>query len=94
VRTIPSQFLFELGIKPEDNSDEADDDEDAKYYLEDSQVTAEFYPNQLVRHSKFGLGRITQFTDLGENSTVTVRFNSGKTKTLMLKYASLETVDM
>ena len=94
MRTIPSQFLFELGIKPEDNSDEADDDEDAKYYLEDSQVTAEFYPNQLVRHSKFGLGRITQFTDLGENSTVTVRFNSGKTKTLMLKYASLETVDM
>ena len=94
MRTIPSQFLFELGIKPEDNSDEADDDEDAKYYLEDSQVTAEFYPNQLVRHSKFGLGRITQFADLGENSTVTVRFNSGKTKTLMLKYASLETVDM
>ena len=94
MRTIPSQFLFELGIKPEDNSDEADDDEDAKYYLEDSQVTAEFYPNQLVRHSKFGLGRITQFTHLGENSTVTVRFNSGKTKTLMLKYASLETVDM
>ena len=94
MRTIPSQFLFELGIKPEDNSDEADDDEDAKYYLEDSQVTAEFYPNQLVRHSKFGLGRIIQFTDLGENSTVTVRFNSGKTKTLMLKYASLETVDM
>ena len=94
MRTIPSQFLFELGIKPEDNSDEANDDEDAKYYLEDSQVTAEFYPNQLVRHSKFGLGRITQFADLGENSTVTVRFNSGKTKTLMLKYASLETVDM
>ena len=94
MRTIPSQFLFELGIKPEDNSDEADNDEDAKYYLEDSQVTAEFYPNQLVRHSKFGLGRITQFTDLGENSTVTVRFNSGKTKTLMLKYASLETMDM
>ena len=94
MRTIPSQFLFELGIKPKDNSDEADDDKDAKYYLEDSQVTAEFYPNQLVRHSKFGLGRITQFTDLGEDSTVTVRFNSGKTKTLMLKYASLETVDM
>ena len=94
MRTIPSQFLFELGIKPKDNSDEADDDKDAKYYLEDSQVTAEFYPNQLVRHSKFGLGRITQFTDLGEDSTVTIRFNAGKTKTLMLKYASLETVDM
>ena len=95
MRTIPSQFLFEMGINLDNNPEEDDDDdEDAKYYFEDSHTTAEFYPNQLVRHSKFGLGRITQFTDLGENSTVTVRFNSGKTKTLMLKYAKLETVDM
>jgi DNA helicase-2/ATP-dependent DNA helicase PcrA len=94
-RTIPSQFLFELGIKPEEKTEESNnhENEDIKYDFEDGHHD-EFYPNQLVRHNKFGLGRITQFTDLGENSTVTVRFNSGKTKTLMLKYAKLETVDI
>ncbi len=94
-RTIPSQFLFELGIKPSESTDHTSDYEQSEYEFDNSsQVAPEFYPNQLVRHPKFGLGRITNFIDLGENSTVTVRFNSGKTKTLMLKYADLETVDI
>ncbi len=93
MRTIPSQFLFELGINLDESTDYANDHEDSEYEFDDSsQVTAEFYPNQLVRHNKFGLGRIIRFIDLGENSTVTVRFNSGKTKTLMLRYASLEKI--
>jgi DNA helicase-2/ATP-dependent DNA helicase PcrA len=90
IRTIPSQFLFELGIKLDEGTDYANDHEDSECEFDDSpQVTTEFYHNQLVRHPKFGLGRIIRFIDLGENSTVTVRFNSGKTKTLMLKYAKL-----
>ena len=36
-----------------------------------------------------GLGRIKQFTDMGENSIVVIKFNSGQTKSLMLKYANL-----
>jgi len=43
----------------------------------------------LVRHQSFGLGRVTDFVDVGENSTVTVKFNTGQTKSLMLKYAEL-----
>jgi DNA helicase-2/ATP-dependent DNA helicase PcrA len=92
MRTIPSQFLFELGFEPAEKTDEADENEDSEYDLDYNQ-TERFYPNQLIRHAQFGLGRIIRFTDLGEKSTVTVRFNSGKTKTLMLKYANLETVD-
>ncbi|MFA5422541.1 MAG: UvrD-helicase domain-containing protein [Phycisphaerae bacterium] len=100
MRTIPSQFLFEIGAKLEEydgseNSEQDDKSQDNKYEYDDStQVDAEFYPNQLIRHGKFGLGRITKFVSLGDNSTVTVRFNSGKTKTLMLKYADIETVDI
>jgi DNA helicase-2/ATP-dependent DNA helicase PcrA len=92
MRTIPSQFLFELGIEPAEGTD-ADANEDTEYDLDDSQVKR-YYLNQLIRHAQFGLGRIIRFTDLGEKSTVTVRFNSGKTKTLMLKYADIETVDI
>lgn len=98
MRTIPSQFLFEIGARLEETESEKHEQDDSfqiKYdYDDSSQINAEFYPNQLIRHSKFGLGRITKFVNLGDNSTVTVRFNSGKTKTLMLKYADIETVDI
>jgi ribosomal 30S subunit maturation factor RimM len=45
--------------------------------------------NQLVRHSSFGLGRVREFIEMGENSIVVVKFNSGQTKSLMVKYADL-----
>jgi hypothetical protein len=32
---------------------------------------------------------VQNFVDMGESSTVTVQFNSGATKTLMMKYAKL-----
>lgn len=93
MRTIPSQFLFELGIEPAEETNETNENRDSEYDTEDCQVER-FYPDQLIRHAKFGLGRVISYINLGENSTVTVRFNSGKTKTLMLKYADLETVDI
>jgi len=43
----------------------------------------------LVRHDFFGLGRVKEFIDMGENSVVVVRFNTGQTKTLMIKFADL-----
>ncbi len=49
-----------------------------------------FAVNEFVRHKKFGPGRVKEFLDIGENSIVVVRFNSGKTKSLMVKYAKLE----
>ncbi len=98
MRTIPSQFLFETGIeftesdKPQD--DNQNDSQITYDYDESCQVETPYFHNQLVKHKKFGLGRISSFVDLGENSTVTVKFNTGNTKTLMLKYAKLETVDI
>ena len=95
LRTIPSQFLFELGADfteqvPEDDFD-VDDDND---YDTSSQTVPRFKKDQLVRHEKFGLGRIKQFTDMGENSIVVIKFNSGQIKSLMVKYANLSEVNI
>ncbi|MBA7608706.1 ATP-dependent DNA helicase PcrA [subsurface metagenome] len=85
LRTIPSQFLYELGIKLVDTVEE----EQYFYDEADAQTISDFAPGQLVRHKFFGLGTIKEFIDMGENSIVTVEFNKGQTKTLMLKYADI-----
>ena len=94
LRTIPSQFLFELGADfteqaPEDDFEIDDDNE----YDTTSQTVPVFKTGQLIRHEKFGLGRIKQFVDMGENSVVVIKFNSGQTKSLMVKYANLSEID-
>ncbi len=89
LRTIPSQFLFELGADfAEQTPDIAHDDYD------ESDSSAHFKPGQLVRHEIFGLGRVKEFCDMGANSVVSVKFNSGQTKSLMVKYANLSRIDM
>ena len=85
LRTIPSQFLYELGIKLVDTVEE----EQYFYDEADAQTVPNFAPGQLVRHKFFGLGTIKEFVDMGENSIVVVKFNTGQTKTLMLKYADI-----
>ncbi|MHC4510582.1 MAG: 3'-5' exonuclease, partial [Planctomycetota bacterium] len=89
LRTIPSQFLFELG------ADFAEETRQVEYDDCDlSKPAARFKPGQLVRHDIFGLGRVREFSDMGANSVVSVKFNSGQTKSLMVKYANLSEVDM
>ena len=90
LRTIPSRFLYELGIDFA-GSDSAGDLEqsDSSIDYSSSQVDPEFSLGQYVQHPKFGLGFVKNFTNLGEKSTVTVKFNTGQTKTLMLKYANI-----
>jgi DNA helicase-2/ATP-dependent DNA helicase PcrA len=83
LRTIPSQFLFELGL----DFTESGNVIPAQAGIHCS--VAFFEPGQMVRHRFFGLGTIKEFIDMGENSVVVVRFNTGQTKTLMLKYADL-----
>ena len=97
LRTIPSQFLFELGTNfteqaRHDDIDVDDNNNNNDYDI--SQTVPRFKKGQLVRHEKFGLGRIKQFVDMGENSVVAIKFNSGQTKSLMVKYANLSEVDI
>ena len=58
----------------------------------DYKVIAKYAVNELVEHDKFGLGRVKEYVAFGEDSIVVVRFNSGKTKSLMVKYANLSRV--
>jgi DNA helicase-2/ATP-dependent DNA helicase PcrA len=93
LRTIPSQFLFELGTHFTEQAQDDNFDIDDRDEYEESQIMPRFKKSQLVRHEKFGLGRVKQFTDMGENSIVVIEFNSGQTKSLVLKYANLSVVD-
>jgi DNA helicase-2/ATP-dependent DNA helicase PcrA len=96
LRSIPSKFLYEIGIgftglapdkfagqstrslaSTEDSAPPAPASEDA------------FKKGELVSHAKFGLGRVEKYVDMGASSIVTVYFNSGVSKNLMLKYAKL-----
>jgi DNA helicase-2/ATP-dependent DNA helicase PcrA len=89
LRTIPSQFLSELGQQITEQAD------DTEYYDDNylsSKTISHFNQGQLVRHKSFGLGRVKKCIDMGENSVVVVEFDSGQTKTLMSKYARLSKV--
>jgi DNA helicase-2/ATP-dependent DNA helicase PcrA len=92
LRTIPSQFLFELGTdftdRPQENQycyDDTDDDTGRTYL--------NFAAGQMVRHKLFGLGTIKEIIDMGENSVVVIKFHTGQTKSLMLKYANLQNIE-
>jgi len=93
LRTVPSEFLYEVGYSPyARDSDLEDDDFDEDF----SQIASEadlgaykFAVGELVRHSKFGIGKVAEFYNMGASSIVVVRFNSGKTKSLMVRYAKL-----
>ena len=85
LRTIPSRFLFELGTQ----FSESQKVNDRYYDYDTSQVASGFEIGQLVRHDSFGLGTVKNFVNVGENSIVVVKFNTGQTKSLMVKYANL-----
>ena len=96
IRSTPSQFLYEIGFSGESKVfdsgwDEPDHFVDTEASFAPGKTNPkDAYPvNLLVEHPKFGLGRVKEYLDLGEDSIVVVRFNSGKTKSLMVKYAKL-----
>jgi len=91
LRTIPSPFLYELGTDQAELTQESTtSSSDSQFTIHESQYA--FTRGQLVCHKSFGIGRVKSFADVGQNSTVEVEFESGHTKTLMLKYADLSKV--
>ncbi|MBC8218351.1 MAG: ATP-binding domain-containing protein, partial [Planctomycetes bacterium] len=96
LRTIPSQFLFELGpdVTEQTEANDYDYDDIDEDQSAESESIADFSEGQLVRHDAFGLGRVEKFVDMGANSVVSVKFNSGQRKSLMVKFANLSKVDI
>jgi DNA helicase-2/ATP-dependent DNA helicase PcrA len=99
IRSTPSQFLYEIGFEGESNGFDSDwnIDQTQEIFIPKPKPKAKpgqaYLVNELVEHKKFGLGRIKEYLDLGEDSIVVVRFNSGKTKSLMVKYAKLNKLE-
>ena len=85
LRTIPSPFLYELGIDFAETAQENNASSCAAQY----DTVPHFATGQLVRHEAFGLGSVKEFIDMGENSIVKVKFSTGQTKSLLVKYANL-----
>jgi DNA helicase II / ATP-dependent DNA helicase PcrA len=86
LRTIPSRFLFEIGCKLTEDDEQ---DEDLIVSSPARQSSPDYTPGQMVQHKAFGLGRVKSYVDMGPDSVVVVRFNTGQTKSLLLKYAEL-----
>jgi len=55
-------------------------------------ATIEFPVGSLVRHPKFGVGRVEAYTPRPSGSSARIVFQSVGTKTLILEYAKLERV--
>jgi len=103
LRTIPSQFLFELGLEFSESSSQSEIDNRQSAWPEQGrraidnfkspvinyQSSSRFKQGDIVVHKKFGLGTVKDFADMGDNSVVTVAFNTGQTVSLYLKYAKL-----
>ncbi|MHC4123090.1 MAG: ATP-dependent helicase [Planctomycetota bacterium] len=90
LRTIPSQFLYELDADF-DNALKLNQCSNDGLTLDtdSSQIPPAFAKGQLVRHKQFGNGKVVKFNDMGANSTIVITFNTGQTKALMLKYTNL-----
>jgi len=103
LRTIPSQFLFELGLSfsestrsvvPESGFFGSEQGTQSaisnhKSSIINHKLSPQFHCGDIVVHKKFGIGTVKDFADMGDNSIVTVAFNTGQTKSLMTKFAKL-----
>ncbi len=102
-RTVTSPFLAEM---PEDMLDITDrtglaglagnsgerEEYRERFSTESDRLAAQFRRGQTVRHPQFGLGKIEEVTDMGQQTRAIVNFTSRGRKTLILQYARLEVV--
>ncbi len=101
--TVPSRFLRELPSADVHVLDESDALEDflgggaaslgAAQRGRADRGAAAFPPGSLVRHARFGLGRVVEIGSMGTQTRVKVNFNAAGPKTLVLEYAKLELVN-
>jgi DNA helicase-2/ATP-dependent DNA helicase PcrA len=100
LRTIPSQFLYELGLAFSESANvipagagiQFSNDSDEGHVVKNSKFSipnSQFRAGDIVVHKKFGIGTVKDFADMGDNSVVIIAFNTGQTKSLKLKYAKL-----
>jgi DNA helicase-2/ATP-dependent DNA helicase PcrA len=98
-RTVTSPFLTEMpqdAIEVMDRTGLSFGDSRREYRqrleTESERLAGSFRKGQLVRHPTFGMGRIAEISDMGQQTRAVVDFNQAGRKTLILQYARLEAV--
>ncbi|HWP41446.1 MAG TPA: UvrD-helicase domain-containing protein [Tepidisphaeraceae bacterium] len=98
-RTVASPFLAEMPRDSLQVIDRAGSEHAGRRGQEFGRTGAEqtslpdrFRRGQLVRHPTFGVGRIAEISDMGQQTRAVVEFNGAGRKTLILQYARLEPV--
>jgi DNA helicase-2/ATP-dependent DNA helicase PcrA len=97
-RTVTSPFLGEMpeaAIEVFDRTGlESDNRAEFRERLRDesSRLASQFSRGQMVRHPIFGLGRIVDVSDMGQQTRAKIQFNQVGEKILILQYAKLEAV--
>ena len=93
--TAASRFLGEMPGEALEVIDVAGDfgdrgGERMRAEMESERLTGEFRRGQLVRHPAFGVGRIVDIANMGQQTRAVVEFSRVGRKTLILEYARLE----
>jgi DNA helicase-2/ATP-dependent DNA helicase PcrA len=100
-RTVTSPFLAEMpeeslqvidrtGVRDLDIDDRQE--QRRRLHEEADHLAQQFRKGQLVKHPTFGLGRIAEVSQNGQQTRAVVLFNAAGRKTLILEYANLEPV--
>ncbi|HEY8666179.1 MAG TPA: 3'-5' exonuclease, partial [Tepidisphaeraceae bacterium] len=99
-RTVTSPFLNEMPAEAMEIFDrtgvESEEERSAWRGRDRSEaegLASEFKRGQLVRHPTFGLGRIAEISNMGQQTRAVVEFNAAGRKTLILQYARLERLE-
>ena len=96
--TVPSRFLDEIGsecVVREDNNFDTDDNDDLPTFRRESEPSgpwSKYPPGTLVRHDRFGLGRIVTINRSAASTRAKIEFTTAGQRTLILEYAGLEVV--
>lgn len=95
--TMKSRFLAEIPEEVINRINEAerlDQDDDAFDHRDEADSMARKFPKgTVVRHPRFGIGRITSVSPMGGHTRARVNFNTAGSKTLVLQYANLERIE-
>jgi DNA helicase-2/ATP-dependent DNA helicase PcrA len=98
-RTAASRFLTEMPLELLEIIDQAEAglggdraSERKMAEMESQRLSNQFHPGQMVKHPQFGLGKISDISNLGQQTRAIIEFQKFGRKTLILQYARLEPV--
>jgi DNA helicase-2/ATP-dependent DNA helicase PcrA len=98
-RTVTSPFLGEMPQEMLDITDRSGlsnlgerEEYRERLSTESQRLASQFRRGTMVKHPQFGVGRVEEVSDMGQQTRAVIDFSSRGRKTLILQYARLEVV--